>query len=425
MIAKERPAGSESRLPTYLSRGALLIVSLILVLPSIAILFRQPIVNSNPVRAEIAELAQRLIGRAVIIDGEILINDFPWITIVIGPGTLSNPPGFKGPPLLRWQRITAQVHYSTLYEPEPLLGPVIIEGLEAALRVDQSGRDNFSDLGPLEDTGPPQAALRIPRIELSSAQIHYTDESMSDSPLVSVDNLQLELEELRRGAGPIDSERVKIASLKIESQLTTSSQIGIAAKGAMQTTFTGMALDIPKDAAPSISIEKIFVGFGAIRADLEDIFANPSNMKASLVVQPAPIDALMISAGLTPPSRSAPNLLQLRGLSAKLSYSDDVLGVESLNLQIDDTRVSGKVRLQDPIEVSIDIDKIDFDRYAAVLVGGGPYDPEAPLIFPGKLLQDLPLDGRIRFGRISARGANLVGVSLSLESSPTRARSPR
>ena len=52
-------------------------------------------------------------------------------------------------------------------------------------------------------------------------------------------------------------------------------------------------------------------------------------------------------------------------------------------------------------------------------------DPEAPLIFPGKLLQDLPLDGRIRFGRITARSANLVGVSLSLESSPTRARNPR
>jgi hypothetical protein len=148
-------------------------------------------------------------------------------------------------------------------------------------------------------------------------------------------------------------------------------------------------------------------------------------MNASLVVQPAPIDALMISAGVTPPFRSAPDLLQLRGLSAKLSYSDTVLHVDSLNLQIDDTRVSGGVRLRDPVEISIDIDKIDFERYAMALGGGGRYDPEAPLIFPGKLLQDLPLDGRIRFGRINARGANLVGVSLSLESSPTRARNPR
>lgn len=424
MIAKER-SGSERRLPTYLSVGVLLIVIGILVLPSIAILFRQPIVNSDPVRAGIAELTQRLIGRHVTIEGKILINDFPWITIVIGPGTVDNPPDFKGPPLLRWQRITAQVHYSTLYEPEPLLGPVIIEGLEAEPRIDQSGRDNFSDLGPLEDTGPPQARLVIPRIELRNARLRYTDESISDSPLVSFDNLNLALEDLRRGAGPIDSQRVNMASLKIDGQLTTSSEIGVVAKGAMQTTLSAITLSISEDAAQSIDIDEMAIGFGTFRADLKDIFANPSSMSASLVVQPAPIDALMISAGFTPPFRSAPDLLQLRGLSAKLSYSDKVLRVESLNLQIDETRVSGGIRLRDPVEISIDIDKIDFERYATAFGGGGRYDPEAPLIFPGKLLQDLPLDGRIRFGRINARGANLVGVSLSLESSPTRARNPR
>ena len=425
MIAKERPSVSERRLPTYLSVGALLIVIVILVLPGIAILFRQPIVNSDPVRAGITELTQRLIGRHVTIDGEILINDFPWITIVIGPGTVDNPPGFKGPPLLRWQRITAQVHYSTLYESEPLLGPIIIEGLEAEPRVDQSGRDNFSDLGPLEDTGPPQATLMIPRIELRTARIRYTDESLSDSPLVSFDDLTLTLEDLRRGAGQIDSQRVNMASLKIDSQLTTSSEIGIAAKGAMQTTLSAITLNISEDVAPSIGIEEMAIEFGAFRAGLKDIFANRSSVNASLVVQPVPIDALMVLAGLTPQFQSAPDLLQLRGLSAKLNYSDDVLSVESLNLQIDDTRVSGGVRLRDPVEISIDIDKIDFERYATALGGGGRYDPEAPLIFPGKLLQDLPLDGRIRFGRITARSANLVGVSLSLESSPTRARNPR
>ena len=71
--------------------SALTALSLVLVLSVTALLFRQPIVNSDPVREEITELARRLTGRTLVIEGDILIDNFPWITIVIGPGALDNP----------------------------------------------------------------------------------------------------------------------------------------------------------------------------------------------------------------------------------------------------------------------------------------------------------------------------------------------
>jgi len=157
----------------------------------------------------------------------------------------------------------------------------------------------------------------------------------------------------------------------------------------------------------------------------KDIVASPSAARSTLEVQPVPIDTLMRSTGIEPSFRSRPNLFQLKQLSAELAYADGILSAEKITMRVDDSRVSGHVRLEDPVQLAVDVDQIDLERYVAAVEGGGGYDPDAPLVFLGKWLQGLPLDGHIRFGKISARGANLVGVSLRLESTPADAPAPR
>ena len=418
------PGRRMKRLSVFIA-SALAALSLVLVLSVTALLFRQPIVNSDPVRGEITELARRLTGRTLVIEGDILIDNFPWITIVIGPGALDNPEGFEGPPLFSWQRITLSAHYSTLYEPEPLLGSIIIEGLVAEPRIDRAGRNNFSDIGPLEDSGPSEAALRLPSIELRNAQVRYTDETVAEAALVNLDNLRLKVDDLRRGAGAIEGSRFKVGSIVLEGRFKSSEPLGLVADGLLKTTLEGIELNVPQNESIEIAIKETATNFGALKATLKDIEVAPDGVRASLLAGPAALDALMTSVGITPPFRSTPDLFQLRELSAKLSYADGVIGADSIMLRVDNTRVSGAIRVGDPIRLSIDVDAIDFERYAAAVEGGESYDPEAPLAFPGKLLQSLPLDGRIRFGNISARGANLRGVSLRLESAPTRAPAPR
>ncbi len=413
------------KLLSVLLASVLTALLLVLALSVTALLFRQPIVNSDPVRTEITELARRLTGRSIVIEGDILIGNLPWITVVFGPGALDNPEGFEGPPLLAWQRITLSVHYSTLFESEPLVGPIVIEGLVAEPRIDRTGRNNFSDIGPLEDSGPPTAALRLPSIELRSAQVRYTDESVSELPLMSLDNVRLKVDDLRRGVGEIEGSRFKVASIALEGRLKPSESLGLAAGGFLETTAEGVELNAPENAPLSIAIKETEMSFGALQATLKNIEVESSDARATLLAEPVALDALMTSLGSVPPFRSTPNLFQLRELSAKLSYTDGVIGADSIMLRLDDTRVSGAIRLDDPIRLSIDVDTIDFERYATATEGGESYDPEAPLAFPGKLLQSLPLDGRIRFGNINARGANFRGVSLRLESSPARAPAPR
>lgn len=418
-------SGASKKLPRLLLASILGALALIAIFFFVILLFRKPIVNSDPVRTEFSELMQRLTGRNVVIEGNIIIDDFPWITVVIGPGTLNNPDGFKGPPLLQWQRIIVSVHYSSLYESEPLIGPLIVEGLIAQPRIDRTGKNNFSDIGPLEDTGPPEAALYVPSIELRGAQLRYTDESRSDEALLSVENLQIKLDALSRGSGAIEGSRFTIESIAIDGRLKSTASLGLATEGPIATTLNGVELNAPKNSDSSARVEQASISFGALHATLKNIAADPKNAEAILLVKPAALDELMTSAGIVPPFKSTPNLFQLREFSANLRYSEGVLRADAMTLRIDDTRVSGDIRLEDPVRLSIDVDAINFERYATAMEGGGGYDPEAPLVFPSRLLQNLPLDGRIRFGRINARGANLVGVSLRLESGPPRAPAPR
>jgi len=118
-------------------------------------------------------------------------------------------------------------------------------------------------------------------------------------------------------------------------------------------------------------------------------------------------------------------LLRLRKLAMQTRFDGKLLRLEDLALKIDDSSIRGRLLLDDPVRLTLEIDRIDLEKYTAAFGGESDYDPEAPLAFPGKLLQDLPLDGRIRFGNISARGANLKAVTLRLESSPKGASPPR
>ena len=162
-----------------------LLLSVLLLLVVVGILLRDRIVNSAPVRKEISFALYQFTGRDITLQGEIEIEDFPWVTVVVGPGTFGNPPDFTGPPLLSWRQIRLRVHYSTLYERAPLLDRITVTGLVADLRRDRDGRDNFSDIGPVESSGPPEAALSMPVIELRDASLRYTDETRSTEPLIA------------------------------------------------------------------------------------------------------------------------------------------------------------------------------------------------------------------------------------------------
>jgi len=399
-----------------------LLLGVVLLLAVVGILLRDPIVNSSPVRNEISLALRELTGRDITLRGEIDIDDFPWIAVVVGPGTFGNPPGFVGPPLLSWQEIRLRVHYSTLYEPAPLLDRITITGLVIELRRDREGRDNFSDIGPIEPSGPPEAALAMPAIELRNAIIRYTDETQATEPLAALDGVNLTVEKISRGAGLPEGAHWQVGALSLTANAKMT-QPSLA--GPLNVRVRGLDARIPEDADMSIDVANVELGFDALRANINALVFRPPSFAAAVSLDAIALDKLLRTAGVNPPFRSTPSLLRLRKLAMQTRFDGKLLRLEDLALKIDDSSIRGRLLLDDPVRLTLEIDRIDLEKYAAAFGGESDYDPEAPLAFPGKLLQDLPLDGRIRFGNISARGANLKAVTLRLESSPKGASPPR
>ena len=412
--------------------AGLLLLMLALVLPLVAVLLRDPIVNSDPVREEIVAFLYEMTGRRIELAGDIEIDDFPWVTVVIGPGQLDNPAGYPGPPLLAWREIRLRVHYSSIYEDSPLLGPLTVDGLTVNLHRDARGRDNWSDIGPLVDTGPPDAPLALPSIELRGLKLRYLDETTSPQPIAKLEGAILQIKEISRGAGITEASHWKIRSISLQGGL----QLAVGDRdtdGRLSLAANGIDARIPENEAVALAIDTSTLGLGPLQASLQAISFTPPDFTVGFRLEPAAIESMLELAGITQPLTGRADLLQLRRLQGVFRLRGGALSVEQLDAQVDRTRIRGGISLanldgSEPVQLALQIDSVDLDTYAAAFDSGGDYDPEAPLVFPGKLLQGLPLAGRLRFEEIRTRGARLSGVTLDLESArgtPARRKAER
>lgn len=396
------------------SIGAFLLL-LAVTLPMAALLLRDPLVNSDPVREEITALLFELTGRRVEISGEIDIDEFPWITVIIGPGKLDNPDGFTGPPLLEWNEVRLRIHYSSVYADSPLLEPVIVSGLRINLQRDAQGRDNWSDLGPLVDTGPPTAPLALPGIELRGLELAYLDSSSSAQSRADLTNANLLIKDIQRGAGAIEGTRWRIGSIELQGQ-GTARIADSALSGELRARLGDIDARLPEDTVQQVTIDAMDFEFGVLRAIFGEMRWAPPMLTAGLELRPAALDALLRTVGIEPPFASAPRRLQLKTLRTRLQLEDGTLHLRGLDAQIDDTRIRGDLSLGEPIDLALEVDSLDLERYAAALAADPAQSPAGTTVFPGRLLQGLPLSGSLRIGELRSSGAVLAGVTLRLES---------
>jgi len=396
------------------SIGALLLL-LAVALPMVALLLRDPLVNSDPVRAEITALLFELTGRRVEIAGDIDIDEFPWITVIIGPGQLDNPDGFAGPPLLGWNEIRLRIHYSSVYADSPLLEPVIVSGLKVNLQRDAQGRDNWSNLGPLVDTGPPTAALEIPGIELRGLELGYLDSSTAAQARAEITNAQLNIKDIQRGAGAIEGTRWRIGSIELQGRASARIEDS-ALSGELRVRLDNIEARLPEDTAPQIAINAMDFEAGVLRAKFGATRWAPPTLTTALELRPVALDALLRTVGIEPPFVSAPRLLQLKTLQTRLQLANETLQIRGLDAQIDDTRIRGDLTLGEPIDLALELDALDIDRYTAALAADSAQSSADGAVFPGRLLQGLPLSGSLRIGELRSGGALLAGVTLRLES---------
>jgi AsmA protein len=158
------------RIAAYVAAGliGLIVIALVLV-----VVFVDP----NDYRDDIEKMVEQKTGRELTLSGDLKLSVFPWIALETGPASLGEAPGFGPEPFVSIKEAHVGVRLLPLLRGKVEVGSVRLDGARIRLITDESGRDNWADLGKSETQQAPQAAsgaTEIPTIaglEISDAAV--------------------------------------------------------------------------------------------------------------------------------------------------------------------------------------------------------------------------------------------------------------
>jgi AsmA protein len=412
------------------------------------------LVDPNAYKDEIAQAVERRTGRELVIEGDISLTFFPWLGLELGRAHLSDAPGFGDQPFVQLDgaRLAVAV-WPLLSERKLVLDKIVVDGLGVRLIRDQQGRGNWEDLverfakeeqppaepAPQEQDGQQIAIESEGGLELNNATILWEDRQSGARYLV--DPLNLTVSDLN-----LDNPIPVRATWALQAADAPDVGGEIAARlrydqAAKTFQIDDLALDalLRGEQIPSGELKASLRGgvqgdLNAQRYTVPEATLQVAGVVAKLAAQASTqgetltADAklnmpafnareLMRRLGMEAPQTADPNALANVALAANLQYDGKSLAVQDLNAQVDDTSITGQVRVPsfEPLAANFRLaaDQINLDRYLApeqeTPAGGGqaPSGGQAPAgesqqesELPVEALRNLNLDGVVTVGKL-------------------------
>ncbi|MBS58088.1 MAG: hypothetical protein CL735_04930, partial [Chloroflexi bacterium] len=254
--------------------------------------------DPNNYKETIAAKVKEKTGRSLSINGDIDLTFYPWLGINVEGINLSNTTNFGDTPFLETKTIKARAKLLPLLRKELEMDTLVLHGVRVNLATDSKGVNNWDDLVNSEDKKQntnqnlPFAALILGGINVKDASIRWRD--MQQGVEYNITNTNIHTGELKLGE-PID--------------ITASSKIAAS--------------------KPAISSLVQFTGTLSYK-DKGDI----------LILQPMSLEAVVngkeIPGGKT--------LLKLSS-EIKMSFDDDTVEINSLDLTAFDTTIKGQTKV--------------------------------------------------------------------------------
>jgi len=437
--------------------AAALIIALALVLPFI--------IDPNDFKSRIADAVQENTGRALNIDGDISLSVFPWLGLEIGPTRLSNAPGFGEQPMASMQRVQVRVKLLPLLHKQLEMDTVRLSGLNLQLGRDAGGRSNWDDLlakpgektpagaeHPGGNAGSPLAGLAIGGVEVSDARVLWDDRSTGS---------RYELSELSFTTGAIDpgkpfdldlhfgvnatkpaiagrtdlSGRILIAeSLRAVNFDDAELKLDLTGEGVpggklRLSLATAVAVDLERQTLemPKLALETLGLSISG-KASGTGIGGADPRLKGTLeVAEFVPLDVIK-ALGQKPPDTADASVLGKAGAALQWEASGKHAEATALQFQLDDTHVTGRLRVDDfaspALDFAVQADQIDLDRYlpprekenaAAPASPGGAAAGTAEAL-PVETLRGLNLTGTVKLGALKAYNLRSSNIEFTLKS---------
>jgi AsmA protein len=403
------------------------------------------LVNPNDYKDRIAAAVKESTGRELILKGDIKLSVFPWVALELGPASLGNPPGFGAEPFLAFNHAAVRISLWRLLYRQMDIQRVEIDGLDLRLRRDARGAGNWENFGqkPRSATGAePKAGAPMPEL----AGILVTHGRVSYEGVV-IEKLDFETGALNgRGVTPV---RIAFEANRgvPDENLTLSANFSVSADADEQykaLRFEGVTLSglvtRPGDSRPAhwelsapaiamnLTAETLIVPAydlsysnahvtGKLRATkiLGDLSATGSVALASLSLRE-------FEPRLALPKTRDPRALAQLSASGDFSYGASGVSFESLQVQLDDTRLTGSAAMAgEPraLKFALTVDQINLDRYLSADKGQAAPLPQRPADTPAKEAEVSKLpdaEGILAVGSLHLSPLDFTDVRLTLTS---------
>jgi AsmA protein len=401
-------------------------------------------VNPNDYKDRIAQAVKASTGRELSLPGTITLSVFPSISLELGPASLGNLPGFGDEPFASVKHAALQVKLLPLLRKQLEIGRVQIDGLDLRLRKNAAGAGNWqtpghSSTGPdaTAGSGSPAALRDIAGVVITDSRIAYQDMvaeqiNLDVGRFASGVDVPVRVKlDLTTGAGAqpigIDGQfvltagapqRYRLAKLDIEGTMR-------AAAGGPTLPWKLSAAQAELDLnAQTLRVADVGATLGAAHIAVtltgSSIVDSPS-LSGSFRVDPLSPRELMSQFGVAAPETRDPKALEKIAAAGELVYGDKQAQLNKLSVQLDDSRLAGKIALTNfdtkAIAFDLTLDRIDVDRYRPPV----PSHPQSAAVRPtpqGKsstdVLKTLQMDGTFALQAATFAGLHVSDVHIAL-----------
>jgi AsmA protein len=413
--------------------------------------------DPNDYKQRIQAAAKQATGRELRLQGDIDLSFFPWLGLKLGAATLGNAPGFGEEPFASVDNVQVRVALLPLFRGEIQADTVRLQGLEVSLRRNAQGATNWDDLlketdqpAPQEPPGQPgrEISFEIGGIVVENAAVRWRDaQAGTDVRIAPIDlstgavtlgePFDLELSLLVKNAEPAIT-----ADVDLSGEATLNPKAQRYALSDLQLTVDATGAQLPEDGVEATLNTDVLADLAAGTATVQPLTLEVAGLRLAGQVAASGLNAapqvqgelvsnafnprrLLEALGQALPPTQDPNVLNDAKLELAFNATTDAAKLARLDLQLDDTRVTGEGAVQSFAEPKINfvaaLDAIDLNRYqppeseTEPAPEGKPAPPaDDSLGLPTDTLRDLNLNGRLSAGRVKASGLTFTDLQATI-----------
>ena len=429
-------------------------VVLLLVLIISAWLVLRIVINPNDFKPQIIVAIKQQTGRDINIAGDLELQIFPQLGLLLGKTQISNPPGFDQTPFAYVDQARLQLALIPLLQGQLELDTIVIQGLIVNLQTDSLGRNNWTQWQVNTQSLPPDSSpasskqsipllpLQVAGIRIDNARIQWLNQQKKQA---------IELNQLNVISTALVPDQPADLQLDLQFRLggvDDLDKLNVAGELAMQTTvqwfpldgrviFKPLSIDWHTPVLPvalnlsSLSFDYLRQSIegegltakvldGVITGDLQGQAIRSSPVfNGQLSVTDLPIDKLIRKLGMDV-------LHNTPKLSGKLKWqaTPTQASMETIDLVFDESRVQGRLAVVDfakqALDFDLNINQIDIGRYLPPSDQGRPSlgpssattEPDQSL--PLTALRQLNMQGTLRIGSLIKDNLQLSDILMQI-----------